>query len=106
MRAGKLRHILEVQRPAENRGEAGSAKPEYTTFATVHAAIEPLRGEEAVEARKVDARVTHRVRLRYLPGFTAKHRLVAGGRVFCPVSVLDVDERHREMEVLAREQAD
>ena len=55
---------------------------------------------------QVNDEVTHIVKMRYLAGFTpVRHRLVLEGRVLNILAVLDIEERHREMQVHCKELA-
>jgi len=46
---------------------------------------------------------THRIRCLYYPGITPAMQAVYGTRVFNFASVSDVDELHRELEIMATE---
>ncbi len=77
MRAGRLRHRVQIQERVETtRDEHGGISPTWSTIATVSASVEPLRGRELFEAQQVQERTTIRVRMRHYPGLTTKHRLV------------------------------
>lgn len=65
--------------------------------------VEPLSGNELFEARQVIPEITHRVTLRY--GVPASPEMVFkwGDRVLGIISVIDVEERHRELTVACKE---
>lgn len=75
-RAGRYRQRVQIQAPTETRGTSGKVTRSWSTLATVWAQVEPLRGVELFEAQKVNARITHVVRMRPYAGLTARHRLV------------------------------
>lgn len=106
MRAGKLRHRLDVQVPAEGRGTTGGVTTSWSTEATVSASIEPLSGREQITALQVQSRITHRITLRHYPGLTSHHRLKEGTRTFHIVSATNADERNRMTVVMAEERVD
>lgn len=84
IRAGKLRHIVQVQERSTAKDALGGRVDTWTTVATVRASIEPLNAKEAFAGSGEYADLTHRVRLRFDPRFTltASHRLVHNGVVF------------------------
>ena len=104
MRAGILKHIITIQTPTRADDGMGGKTTTWTTLATVRAAIWPLKGTEAVEARKETGTITHRIRIRYLAGITAGCRVAFGSRTFELVAPpINMDERNRELELLAEE---
>lgn len=105
--AGRLRYRLVLQRRNAQAdgggGEAGDPWATPVTVATVWGSIEPLRGDERLRAMRLEARVTHRVVIRFRTGVTGDMRLVLGARVFNIRAVLDPGERHRALELLCEE---
>ena len=98
MRSGQLRHTVQIQSATLADDGLGSPTETWSTVTggTVRAEIWSLRGEERMAGERLEARVTHRVRLRYFPGLTAAHRLVFGARTFRIRYVNDVNQRGRE----------
>lgn len=103
MRAGLLRHRIEVQSAQESRGGTGGVTQAWVTDATRWGAIEPLTGSEMIEAQRTDARMTHRITMRYFPGLTAANRLKNGDQTFGIVSIVNTELRDRETIVMAKE---
>ena len=105
MRAGTLRTRVEVQRIAEERDEHGGIVSSWKTIANVWASIVPLSGREYWSAQQVQSDVSHGVTMRYFEGLTNKHRLklLHSQRVLNIKSVVDVEERHREMQLMCVE---
>lgn len=105
MRAGDLRHVVEIQRRDEDVTTTGGSSPVWIPVASRRCAIEPLSARELMLAAQAQIRATTKVRMRYLAGLTAKHRLVQirnGRTIFFNVeSVIDADEMHREQVVMA-----
>jgi SPP1 family predicted phage head-tail adaptor len=67
------------------------------------ASIWPLRANEQIENMKVDLKVTHRIRIRYLSGVTTAMRIKFGDRYFNLTSQINENERNRTLEFLAEE---
>ncbi len=106
MRAGRLRTRVEVQRIADHeRDKHGGIKPSWTTIALRWASVVPLNGREYWSAQQVQSDVTHGVEMRFFEGLTSKHRLrlLHSQRVLNIKSVIDVEERHREMQLMCVE---
>lgn len=104
MRAGKLRHEIDLEQYSETQDGTGDPVKGWTAFASgVWASIDPLTGREAFAAAQVLASVTHRVRLRYVAGVNSKMRVKYGSRYFRILEVKDLEERNRELELLCEE---
>lgn len=122
LQAGKLRHHIAIQAKTHGRNDSGDVVEVWATRAfRAWASVEPLKGRELFTAQQVDARLTHRVMLRYLPGITAEHRILhglpddpvegasdtelreLGVRILHILSVVDQDERHRMLELMCME---
>lgn len=103
IRAGKLRHRVEIRRATEARDDFGGVVQSWTLVAKRWASVDPLRGRERFAAQQVQADVTHKVRLRYTESLMPTDRIVHDGRTFEIGAVLNVSERDREMELLCTE---
>lgn len=93
MRAGTLRHVVEVQRPNEVEDEMGEIVPTFSTDSRRRAAIVPLKQEERVEADKVKGVRTHKVVLRHYPDLTSRWRIKFGSRTFDVDGIINPMER-------------
>ena len=109
VKAGRMRKRVVIEFNDNTTAEAitGDGQPEdnWREFATRWASVEPIEtsGREFREAANVAEDVTHVLRLRYLPGVTAKHRVMFGIREFEIESVVNVEERGRETVLICRE---
>ena len=104
MHSGRLRHRIAIQSKVETQDSMGGVIETWTTIATRWGSIEPLQPRELFQAQQVDARISHRIGLRYYPGLTSEHRLVYDNRIFEILSPLNQGERDRMTDVLAMEQ--
>lgn len=75
----------------------------WADIATIWSSIEPVRGREYFQAASVNAENTIRFRIRYRQGIRPSMRLIYSGRIFDIKSVIDVNERHREIELMCQE---
>lgn len=84
MKAGKLRHRIEIQDYTESQdGTTGAVTKSWSTFAEVWAAIEPLSAKEFMAAQSEQSKVSVRVTLRYRDDLQPNMRLyhAATGRI-------------------------
>ena len=103
IRAGLLRHQLELQRKTRSRNASGGWTKTSTTIATVWGSMEPVSGNELVEAKKQGWDVTHKARIRHYEGLTPEWRIVFDSRDFEIVSVLNIEERGIVDEIMCKE---
>lgn len=109
MRPGRLRHRVTLQQRVEStRNTFGEVEPTWLVTAYRHAQVSPLTGKEYIQAQQVQADVTHRIVMRAdqdTLALTPKWRIGLDGtsRVFDILSVLNIDERDRMVEVMAME---
>ena len=109
MRAGPMRNRVTIEAPVEARDAYGQKIPGWEPCGTFWAQIRALAGREAVNAKQIRAEVTHAVRMRHIggrlpaPGLLTTMRILFDGRTFNISWVNDVDERHREYNLLAQE---
>lgn len=102
---GSFRERVSIQAATRSRDAEGGFANSWATVTdgTVWAAIEPISGGETARGRKVDAKVTHTVRMQYFAGVTNQHRILYGSRALNIVRVLNLDERGVEIELDCRE---
>jgi SPP1 family predicted phage head-tail adaptor len=103
VRIGRLRHRIAIERVTETRDTDGSVIETWSTYATVQASIDPISGREYFAAQSVQADLTHRIVMRYLSGIVPKMRVKYGSRIFDILSVINVSERNRELQLMCRE---
>jgi SPP1 family predicted phage head-tail adaptor len=110
MRAGRLRHRVELQARHEAQNSTGEIIATYVTTATVWASIEPINGREFFAAAQVQSDVTTKIRIRYRDGLTPKMRVryVTGlgspslVELYDIEAVIHVGNRLREIQLLCR----
>lgn len=111
MRANALRHKVKIQTMAPSTSAFGTDpnKETPTTIATRRASIRPMTGEELYRAQQFHAEVSTQIVMRYddlLATLSPKHRIVnanSTGRVYDVLSAINMEERDREIRVLAKE---
>ena len=103
MRIGKLRHRITIDQVTEIQDTDGAVLESWSQYAVVQASIEPISGREYFAAQSTQADVTHRISLRYRSGITPKMRVNYASRIFDILSVINVGERNRELQLMCRE---
>ncbi len=107
MRIGKLRHRIAIQRYVQGESEIGDPIQYWDTLCHAWASIEPISGREFWEAERIAAEITHKVTMRPTETRTIpKDRIVFDSRILEIVSVLDIEERGRELNLLCKEDPD
>lgn len=99
MRAGKLRHTVELQRPVTTLDDAGQEVLTWETFKKLKAEIKPTAGSEAWNANTVEAFESRTIRIRYTPNLTTQHRIrvCTTGKIYSIRAILNWEERNREL---------
>lgn len=105
MRAGLLRHTVEIQTASKTADAIGHMTITWSTAATRKAQIDALRGDEYTAAQQLESKVTHRVRMRHYSGLTSADRLywTEEAKTFDIVAVCPVGPKRRMMEVMCVE---
>lgn len=104
MSAGKYRQVITFQHitGTADDGYGGSVKVWGDFAANVRAKKRPLRGRELVAAQAVQSETEVMFYTRYFPGVNTSMRIVCNGIYYDITAVVDVDERHRELEISAK----
>lgn len=103
MRSGDLRYRITIQQNQPIKDNEAITVDNWTEFATVWGAVEPIRGREYFQAAAVNAENTVRFRIRYQKGITSKMRVSYDERTFNIQTVIDIDEQHREIHLMCLE---
>ena len=103
LRIGRLRHKVIIEEVTETRDSYGGVTETWGTFAITKASVEPLAGREYFAAKQDQAETTHKIRMRYIPGIGAKMRVRFGVRVFDVLQPLNIEERNKELLLMAKE---
>lgn len=97
MRAGELRHRVRVQETVRTDDGAGGHTLSFRTIDTIAARVFMSAGREVMEAKKLNAKVSHVVRLRARTDITPAHRFMFNGTALNILSIGDPDGKGVEM---------
>jgi SPP1 family predicted phage head-tail adaptor len=99
---GKLRERITVQIASGTTNALGETVLAWSDSSAVWASVEGVSAREALIAGQQETSVTHRLRLRYLPGLTQQMRFAWRGRTLEIVSLLEHGNRS-EHEAICQE---
>jgi len=100
---GKLRERVTVQIASGTTNALGETVLAWSNSSAVWASVEGVSAREALTAGQQETTVSHRVRLRYLPGLTQNMRFSWRSRTLDIVSLLEHGNRS-EHEAICQEQ--
>ncbi|HEY3432546.1 MAG TPA: phage head closure protein [Rhodocyclaceae bacterium] len=108
MRAGNLRKRILIQSQSTTPDSVGGQEQVWTDIAPVWGSIETLSGRELAIAQAINTELTHKITVRYRPELAdpkivAALRAVYQGRIFNIQYSDNVDERNREIALIAAE---
>ena len=99
---GKLRERVTVQIASGTTNALGETVLAWSNSSAVWASVEGVSAREALLAGQQETSVTHKVRLRYLPGLTQQMRFAWRSRTLEIVSLLEHGNRS-EHEAICQE---
>lgn len=91
--AGKLRERVTIQIASGSTNTLGETVLAWSNSSAVWASVEGVSARESLTAGQQETTISHRVRLRYLPGLTNKMRFAWRSRTLDIVSLLEHDNR-------------
>lgn len=108
MNIGRLNKRVRIERKTDpaTRSASGALVVEWTAVATVWASIAPLRGREYLgrsgELAEGEAVITFRAMTFDIDPGVHRFVYVTRGTIYNVVHVADVDERHRQIQVVVK----
>ena len=96
---GKLRERVTVQTASGSTNALGETVLAWGNSSSVWASVEGVSAREALAAGQQDVTITHRVRLRYLPGLTQNMRFAWRSRTLNIVSLLEYGNRSEHVAI-------
>lgn len=96
---GKLRERVTVQIASGSTNTLGETVLAWSNSTTVWASVDGVSSREALDAGQQESTITHRVRLRYLPGLTQQMRFAWRNRTLDIVSLLEYGNRSEHVAI-------
>ena len=98
--AGKYRHIIDIQSKVAALDEWGGDTFEWVDVAAdVRARKWPIKGRELIAAQAAQSETTDRFYIRYRDGLDSSMRIVYKSKYYDITSIIDIEERQRELEI-------
>lgn len=101
--SGRLRERVTVQIASGSTNTLGETVLSWADSTAVWASVEGVSAREALAAGRQEITVTHRVRLRYLPGLTQRMRFAWRSRTLNIVSLLEYGNRSEHVAICEEE---
>lgn len=90
---GKLRERITVQIASGSTNTLGETVLAWSDSTSVWASVDGVSSREALAAGQQETTITHRVRLRHLPGLTQQMRFAWRNRTLNIISLLEYGNR-------------
>jgi uncharacterized phiE125 gp8 family phage protein/SPP1 family predicted phage head-tail adaptor len=103
MRAGALRHRIRIQNHTETQDSVGQVTRTWATCGIKWAKVEPLSVNERLRAQQIDAKISHKITLRWFENFNPDQRILFKDRYFYIKGSIKRDEINNEMIIMAEE---
>ena len=104
MESGKLRHVIDIQEKSNVPDGAGGITESWTDLYTgVRASINTKVSSESTDLSQTESIATHEIKFRYCPDINSTMRINFNGRIFNIISVINKQERNRQIIILAKE---
>jgi len=103
MRSGRLRHRMWLKEPTHTSDGMGANTTTWGTVEVFWGSVEPLRGREWIASGLENSEVSGKIVRRYKSGITPDMIVAFGSRTFQIVSVINVDERNIEQQLMVTE---
>lgn len=109
MRAGMLTRRLTFQIKKETRNASGEVIVAWVDDCICWGSVTPIRGREYMAAQQMQAAVSHRVKIRYRTlsdgtKINPNCRISYDSRYFNIQSVIDLNDSHVDLEIMATEE--
>lgn len=105
MRIGRLGKRVVIEEVTLVDDGQGGWTEAWASRGEVFAGVEPLRGQERFEAQKINAKVSHKVVIRYQAGLTPAMRVNYQGRYLTIDGVVNINEKNQTLELYCSEEA-
>ncbi len=102
MRAGNLKHKIIIQSYTETENDFGEVVKGWADFKPAYSSITPISAKEFYKAG-VNAEVSHKVTIRYIPGVKPKMRVMYGTREFSIEGVINIREENKTLNLFCTE---
>lgn len=103
MRTGKMRRQITIRTMTRTPDGMGGYTETPVDVPDIWSEVEPLEGREQLQAMQTGMQRPHRFTIRYRTGMTGAQTIIYATRTFDIKSVVDPEERHRELVIMSDE---
>ena len=103
MRAGQLRHKIEIQKKVQVPDGMGGFSEEWVKHVDARAAIWPTSVKEIVRHGKLEQINITPMRIRWRSGIDGENRVLFGSRIFNILGAVNKDERNKQLDLVCEE---
>tara|TARA_R110000744_G_scaffold106775_1_gene203156 strand:+ start:3311 stop:3649 length:339 start_codon:yes stop_codon:yes gene_type:complete len=101
--AGKLRSAIAIERLTLGTDAIGGNSQSWATNKSLKAFIKPMSGGEYLHSQRLEARLSHRIYIRYTADILNTDRVVYNGRNFQIRAIINIEERNKWIELHCEE---
>ena len=106
MNSGKLRHRIKIEQAETHIDDYGENKQQWTELYSLWADVRNESGAERTTASKLQAEITHSIKVRYYPNITPDMRINWSSRIMQIIAVLPDKTNAKFLIIKARENID
>lgn len=106
MRAGTLKERVIFDRPSRARDTLNQPIQQWEPFWTCYGSVQPISQSEQLRKAGLVTQTGYIVRTRFAPNISNLYRIRWNNKSLEIVSIIDVGNKHRELEIMAKEYAD
>ena len=105
IKLGDLRHKIAIERETKTSDGMGGETVTWSAVFNPKVKIKPMRGNERLQAMRLEATVSHVITMRYVSGVLPSDRVNYNGRLMQIRAVINVNERNKWLELYCDEGA-
>jgi SPP1 family predicted phage head-tail adaptor len=95
----QMNRRVTIQAITQTTDGQGGFTESWDDVASVWASIDPMSDYEKFQAQQLQTNTTHKLKMRYYPGLTTKHRLLFGDRIFNIKGITNPGEENRFLDL-------
>mgnify|MGYP003658961065 FL=1 len=101
--SGKLRNAITIERLTLSTDGAGGNTQAWATNKNLKAFIKPMSGGEYLHSQRLEARLSHRIYIRYTTDILNTDRVSYNGRYFQIRAIINIEESNKWLELHCEE---
>jgi len=103
LKAGELNTRITILRETKTYDEYNAPVPVWVSAETVWAVVITTGGREYYAAQKLNAETSAVFKIRYTSAINVRMRIKLGNSTYAIISINDVDNKHTELQISAKE---